>query len=49
MSFCMSMAAIMDHQWIHHGSQTESGITNLIQQERHGGPLFYIASKNDTA
>jgi hypothetical protein len=42
MSFCMSMAAIMDHQWIHHGSQLSQGITNLIQQERppRGSSLY---------
>lgn len=42
MSFCMSMAAIMDHQWIHYGSQLSQGSTNLVQQERppRGASLY---------
>ncbi len=32
MSVCMSMAAIIDHQWIYYGSQVNQNNINLVQQ-----------------
>jgi len=41
------MAAIMDHQWIHHGSHCQ-GITNLIQN-KSGHAWFLFISPSDIA